>query len=142
LLWESARVRAYDRSIMPALRAIVLSIDRLGASWLGPYGNTWLDTPGFNRLAAQSLLFETAIADSPDLATACRSWWTGRHAMQTDSQGPCLPFLAESRGPTALLSDDSRVVEHPLATVFGQRTLVPQPATGGNAHDVEDTRVF
>ena len=47
---------------------VVFVIDRLGASWLGPYGNTWLETPHFNRLAAESLVCETAIADSSDLA--------------------------------------------------------------------------
>jgi len=49
--------------------AIVLVIDRLGPGMMGPYGNTWLDTPHLNRLASESLLFEYALADSPALAT-------------------------------------------------------------------------
>ncbi len=41
---------------------VVLSIDGLGARYLGPYGNTSMITPGFNRLASRSMLFETALA--------------------------------------------------------------------------------
>jgi len=48
--------------------ALVLVIDRLGAAYLGPYGNTWIDTPNWNRLAAESFLFDFALADSPRLA--------------------------------------------------------------------------
>ena len=69
---------------MHVTSAVVLVMDRLGAGWLGPYGNTWLDTPNFNRLAARSVLCETAIADTPDLAASCRGFWTGRHAMEPD----------------------------------------------------------
>src|SRR5256885_274942 len=39
---------------------VVLVIDRLGAAWLGPCGNTWLDTPNFNRLATRAGLFGAA----------------------------------------------------------------------------------
>ena len=38
--------------------AVVLVIDRLGADLLGAYGSTLFETPNFNRLAAQSLLFD------------------------------------------------------------------------------------
>jgi arylsulfatase A-like enzyme len=61
--------------------AVVIVVDRLGAGFLGPYGNTWLDTPAVNSLASRSLLVETVIADSPVLADACGSYWTGRHAL-------------------------------------------------------------
>jgi hypothetical protein len=60
---------------------IVLVIDRLGAAMLGPYGNTWIDTPNFNHLASASLLCENAIADSPDLRQAYRGYLTGEHAL-------------------------------------------------------------
>ena len=62
--------------------AIVLVVDRLGAGFLGPYGNTWLETTHFNRLAAQSLVCETAWADSPALDAAYQAMWTGRHALE------------------------------------------------------------
>src|SRR5690242_5650374 len=101
---------------MSIRRAVVLSIDRLGAAWLGPYGNTWVETPSFKRLAAQSLLCETAIADSPHLGTVCRSWWTGRHAMQPERDERLLPAIAQAAGrQSILITDDSDVAEHRLA---------------------------
>ena len=60
--------------------AIVLVIDRLGSGFLGPYGNTWIETPAWNQLAARSLLVETALSDTADLATLYHSYWHGRHA--------------------------------------------------------------
>ncbi len=93
--------------------AIVLVIDRLGAGFLGPYGNTWLDTPQFNRLASRSLLCETALADSPDLALAYRAWWTGRHALEPaiDARHE-LPRAARDAGlETRLFTDEDRVFQ-------------------------------
>ena len=75
-----------------------LVIDRLGAGWLGPYGNTWLETPNFNRLAAQSVLCETVVADSPDLVTAYRAYWTGRHAIAARCRRPRRSLPAAGRG--------------------------------------------
>lgn len=54
------------------MNAIVLVVDRLGAGYLGPYGNTWLETPHWNRLAARSALFEWALTDAVDLPTVYR----------------------------------------------------------------------
>ena len=56
--------------------AIVLSLDRLSPSFLGPYGNTWLETPAFNQLADESLLAQQMLADSPDLELLFQSFWT------------------------------------------------------------------
>src|SRR5437868_1442745 len=113
-------------AVTPPRSAVVLVIDRLGAGWLGPYGNTWLDTPNFNRLAARSVLCETAIADTADLATSCRGLWTGRHAMEPDDAGMAsLPALAAAAGAhTLLVTDDSEIAEHPLARGFAERRAV------------------
>ena len=90
---------------MFAVSAIVLSIDRLGAGWLGPYGNTWLETPGFNRLAAQSLLFETVLADSASIEQCGHAWWLGRHALQADAEPTVRPLagLASNAGARTVL---------------------------------------
>src|SRR5437763_16415865 len=107
---------------MSCTRAVVLSIDRLGAAWLGPYGNTWIETPNSNRLTAASVLWEAAIADSSDLAVVCRSWWTGRHAMQGESPQRTLPAMTTSAGgESILITDDSAVAEHRLASSFSKR---------------------
>jgi hypothetical protein len=119
-------------------------VDRLGAGWLGPYGNTWLDTPNFNRLAARSLLCETVIADTPDLAGSYRAYWTGRHAMEPDNGGErALAELVSAAGvTTVLVSDEQRVAEHPLARGFGERRLVPEASAARSAEAIEQTGLF
>ena len=74
--------------------AIVLSLDRLSPSFLGPYGNTWLETPAFNQLADESLLAQQMLADSPDLELLFQSFWKGTHAAMPPAvcqQAPSLP---------------------------------------------------
>src|SRR4051794_34017157 len=103
---------------MPAKHAVVLVIDRLGAGWLGPYGNTWLDAPNFNRLAARSLLFETAIAASPDVGEACRGYWTGRHVLESNAD--VQSALSSHFSSSVLLTDDEQVARHDLAAGFSE----------------------
>lgn len=109
--------------------AIVLVVDRLGAGYLGPYGNTWIDTPNFNRLAAESLLFEFAMADSPHLPLLYRSYWKGLHAMADDTAADSLPDrLVATEIHTALVTDDAEVTELKWNGAFDERiTLSPTP---------------
>ncbi len=52
-----------EENFLPCGRsAIVISIDGVGARYLGAYGNTSLPTPGIDRMASRALLFETALA--------------------------------------------------------------------------------
>src|SRR5687768_3020986 len=124
--------------------AVVLVIDRLGAGHLGPWGNTWLQTPQFNRLAAQSLVCETTLADSPDLSSALRAFWTGRHALEPPAeQSPSLPARAREQGAQSLLITDERLVsEHPLAADFGDQVFVEPAGAGGCAARLEETGLF
>ena len=113
---------------------IVLVIDRLGAGYLGPYGNTWLETPGFNRLGSQSLLCEHLLATSPDLATTYRSYWQG-----TDN-GRSLPQLARQAGCHAVLvTDDETVANLPGAADFDELQLVKTEPAQRPADEVEET---
>jgi arylsulfatase A-like enzyme len=112
--------------------AIVLVIDRLGAGFLGPYGNTWLDTREFNRLASQSLVCESVLADSPDLALAYRAWWTGRHALEPAvNSHAALPQAARELGlATVLVTDERQVAELPDAAQFAETVVLsPEPAS-------------
>ncbi len=59
---------------------VVLLVDGLSPRYLGPYGCTWIDTPSLNRLAAHSIVFENAVADSIDADWAIRSVITGTPA--------------------------------------------------------------
>lgn len=120
--------------------AVVLVIDRLGAGWLGPYGNTWLDAPNFNRLAARSVLFETVIAASPDLQETCRQYWTGRHVLEPSAATDAA--LPASFGRGVLLTDDRQVAEHPLALAFSEQQLFQQTEAKRNAESIEETDLF
>lgn len=123
--------------------AIVIVVDRLGSGFLGPYGNTWIDTPTLNQLASESILLETAIADSPELDQIYRSWWSGCHAMRREATGfTSLPALIAGAGlPTTLLSDATTVLEHPLAAAFDEQISLALPAPGLPAGEIEETRL-
>ncbi len=95
--------------------AVVLTIDGLRPPMLGPYGNTWFETPNFNRLAAQSRLFEQCIVDCPDPGFALRSMWNGLHVCQVNTNNPHLiRAIGESDIETILITADlPRVTDHP-----------------------------
>src|SRR5215469_741585 len=117
------------------MNIIVLVVDRLHAGFLGCYGNTWVATPHFNRLAADGFLFDQAYVDHPDLAELCRSWWTGTHYLQRESlkEGP--PMLVERFGEagfaTICLTDDPAVAGHPLAARFDEVVRIGHGAGDG-----------
>lgn len=126
-----------------ARSAVVIVVDRLGAGFLGPYGNTWIDTPQFNRLAAQSLLLENVLADSPELSRVYRSYWRGWHALRAaEVEGGSLPgVLAENGITTALLTDAALVAEHPLAAQFSERHLFASSNPEAHATEIEETHL-
>jgi arylsulfatase A-like enzyme len=124
--------------------AIVVVVDRLSAAYLGPYGNTWIDTPGFNRLASQACLFDHALSDAVDLGRIYGSYWQGIPASQADAaQSATLPRELAVRGVhTQLVTDEPAVAEHPLAQAFDDRLLIGAPRTGtaeeiGHTHLVQ-----
>jgi arylsulfatase A-like enzyme len=57
--------------------------DTLRWDYLGAYGNTWIETPNLDRLAAESLVFEDAYAEGLPTLPARRVMQTGR---------PIVPF--------------------------------------------------
>src|SRR5215471_2126271 len=110
---------------MQRLNVICLVVDRLHAGYLGAYGNTWINTPALDRLAAQSFICDGAIIDSADLATTYRSLWLGQHACcpsSSEAHHETLPAIfSRERWQTTLLTDDATVVEHPLAAGFQEK---------------------
>lgn len=121
---------------MNSTSAIVLVIDRLGAAYLGPYGNTWLETAGFNRLASESLVCEQMLAASPDLATTYRHYWFGEPAGEQS-----LPALARSAGCRAILLTDGETIATALGSSdFDEIQLIKaDKQTASPADDVADT---
>jgi len=110
---------------------------------MGAYGNSWINTPGLDRLAGRSFLFDQAVIDTPDLERLYRSYWQGRHAMLPDAPAnsqPTLPALLRRAGvKTALLTDDPKIAKHPLADDFDERIEMEPPGRPQIASDIEQT---
>jgi arylsulfatase A-like enzyme len=130
------------------MNAIILAVDRLHAGYLGCYGNTWIATPEFNRLAAESFLFEQATIDSPQLTEIYESYWLGSHALERRGPrtqgGPSLAELLKQAGVAmTLISDEPAISRHPLSAAFGE--VIPLDAPVGTsaetAADVAETRL-
>jgi arylsulfatase A-like enzyme len=111
------------------VNAICLVIDRLHAGFLGAYGNTWIETPAFDRLAAESFLLDQMLVDSPQLGPLYRSYWQGWHALAPALENrPSLPALLREAGVTStLLTDERALIEHPLAIDFDDCIQIDPP---------------
>lgn len=128
---------------MNARNAVILVIDRLGAGFVGPYGNTWLETPAFNRLAAEGLTFEFPITDTPSLATVYRSYCRGWHALTSSPcvEAPsCLELVRRAGGQTVLFTDEPAVTDLGGSLGFSEVIAVPEGAKD-TAPDVADTQL-
>lgn len=121
--------------------ALICVVDRWGTSWLGPYGNTWVETPAVNQLATESVLFENAIADSLELTTTYQSYWTGSHASCNASVDAVhlIDVLTNQGTQTVLVTDEPQVAHHPLASCFRERVEVPVTNADSQATDIHDT---
>ncbi len=58
---------------------ILISIDTLRADHLGPYGNARVKTPNFDKLAAESIVFENAYSAAPTTLPSHTSLMTGSY---------------------------------------------------------------
>jgi hypothetical protein len=123
---------------------VVLVFDRLGAGWLGPYGATWINTPGFNELAAESLLCEFMLSDSVDLPTVYRSYWQGvaAHCTATAAPSPSLPELAKAAGLEPwLVTDEPQLLQLPTALQFHEQVLLQTPPPHRAAKSIEQMQL-
>jgi arylsulfatase A-like enzyme len=126
--------------------AVVVVVDRLGAGFLGPYGNAWLQTPQFNRFASEAQLFEWCLADSPRLERVYRSYWTGRHAMapepgQDGTAGSAsLPEVARAAGlRPLLLTDDRDIADLTWSAGFDEKIVISPQSASTAAGELEET---
>jgi hypothetical protein len=102
--------------------ALVLAVDGWGAGFLGPYGNTWLETPACNRLASRGMLVEHALVDAPTIDSFYRAAWGGAHAaLPARHVGrPLAEDLRRQGRSSCLITDAPSVAEHALADCFGR----------------------
>jgi arylsulfatase A-like enzyme len=127
------------------MNVLVFVFDRLHAGYLGPYGNTWIQTPAFNRLAARSFLFDQALIDSPQLDYLYRSYWQGWHPLCPKAPPAGRPSLIsalnESGVQTILLSDDPQILRHPGADAFAELRPMDPPWRVETAEEAEKTHL-
>lgn len=75
--------RSFESLLQPNSRSggrmsvVVLSFDRLRLSYLGCFGNDWIETPRLNALAIESICFDQHFGDSFVRNLRPTSWWTG-----------------------------------------------------------------
>lgn len=123
--------------------AIVIVVDRLGAGYLGPGGNTWIETPAFNRLASQSLVWEYMLATTSTLAGLYDSLGTGRHPMSpiaTPSQN-LWEQLQQAGVHTALLTDEPLLAQLPIINSFAERIEQSSEDVPAAAESLEQTQL-
>ncbi len=123
------------------MNAICLVLDCLHTGFLGPYGNTWIHTPAWNRLAAEAFTFDCATTDSPQVDVACRSFWKFTHALAADApEQASLPARVREAGFTpVLMTDDPRVATHRLAGDFEDIVTIERPASMPVAEQLDET---
>ncbi len=74
------------------MRAIILMYDSLNRHMLQPYGDTFVQTPNFERLAERTVIFDNYYAGSMPCMPARREMHTGRYNFLHRSWGPLEPF--------------------------------------------------
>lgn len=123
--------------------ALLLTVEGLGASFLGPYGNTWLETPWANDWAADSLLFENAIAENLDTANFLKAILCGQHvALPGLHQGvPLTKGLAGRDVFSVAITDSPSAAEHFAAYEFDELIPLPEPERQ-QADSLESTGLF
>lgn len=74
------------------MRAVLVMYDSLNKRFLGPYGNQWVKTPNFDRLARHAVTFDNFYAGSLPCMPARRELHTGRLNFLHRGWSPCEPF--------------------------------------------------
>jgi arylsulfatase A-like enzyme len=127
------------------MNAICLIVDRLNAGFLGPYGNSWTETVHFDRLAAQSFVFDQALIDSPDLRQLYRSLWHGWHAMRADQppadRASLVRLLSERGVNTRFCTDTATAVAPELQTAFDEQIRCDAPPLDEPAESIDQTHL-
>lgn len=112
---------------------LVLNIEGLRAEFLGPYGNDWIDTPHFNRLAVEGFVFDHCLVGGVNSCDQLTALWSGCHPSQAlptrfaidAGKAQWLVEVFRRAGYfTILTSSSESVTKHPGASAFDEHRLV------------------
>ena len=99
---------------MSVMNVVVIACNALHLGFLGPYGNSWIETPHLDRLAAEGVVFTNHFPENLTTLPTRRSWWSGRYGFADPDMGwtplrgdeRILPDMLFDQGVrTALISD-------------------------------------
>lgn len=121
---------------------VVITYDGLGAPFLGPYGNAAVATPNWNRLAAESVLFEFAWSDSLVLESIFRAYWTGHGVLSgmTDHVESIARLCTNHGMTTRLITDDDTIASLPEAKDFSELVVIDLDESESAANTMEETQ--
>lgn len=108
------------------MKVLLIVVRGLHLGYVSSYGNEWIDTPAFDRLAVEGVVFDQHLADCPDAAAARRAWRTGRHQLpamgaELAAVSPDLLELLRAHGvATVLVRDNSQPVDDEFAAGWDQ----------------------
>src|SRR2546421_3933934 len=87
------------------MKILCINVAGLHLGYLGCYGNEWVETPHLDRLAAEGVVFDQHLADTPGNTPGA---WTGRYQFAPRPQAesaPALGTLMQAHGiPTAFVT--------------------------------------
>ncbi len=121
--------------------AIIITFDQLGAHFLGPYGNSLVETPHFNRLASQSLLFDFAFSNELDLNRWFDRIWSDQGPTAGSREQAAWTDAVNQLGyESVLITDDPQVAAHRFAK-FDRVISIDQPEVQTAASDLSETQL-
>ena len=130
-------IQATERRAQSRRGAVVLTFDSVNTAFLGPYGNTWLATPGWNQLAASSLLMEQCLTPNTQAGEAFQNLWGGTNGHTTLAEQLC-----EHSVTSRLISDDEKVLQIARETGFSSVETMAVPSATQAVDDLEQTTLF
>jgi arylsulfatase A-like enzyme len=95
------------------MKAIVLQMNGLHCNWLGAYGNEWVETYQFDRLASESVVFDQHFSELPHPERAWRGLFSGRYCFQ-DSPSKADQLPAQFGSVRTILIHDSENAPYPI----------------------------
>jgi membrane-anchored protein YejM (alkaline phosphatase superfamily) len=111
---------------------ICVSIDGLHNGMIGAYGNSWIQTPAFDSLAVQSVVFDRYYAGSIDLAGNFNLLWKDLWVEQFSLNG----------GATILVTDDGDIFNHAGAYFVRKYMIEPSGKIATSADDTNFFKIF
>jgi arylsulfatase A-like enzyme len=69
------------------MNVVVVVCNSLHLGFLGAYGNSWIETPHLDRLAAEAVVFDHHFPENLTTIPTRRSWWTGRYGFHDPELG-------------------------------------------------------